>query len=391
MTRKRPAIGPILDAITGLRQRQRADGSWRIWWEPTAKQRAAGCVVIELDATKPGHASREARRANAEAALRLRGDAPQPRATGRSIADLINDYRQSLAFRTRAPATRNGYTSLMKAIEDKWGPQAVVSFDRPIVQRWYETLHAIKGPFMALALKRMLSILFTHAELRGWRPENSNPCLKLRTEPAPDRSRVATWAEINALLAAARRLKARHMRMAILLGVYAGQRVTDVRLARPEHFDVLVDDHFARPLWVWMITQNKRGRALQIPLHSDLVPALRLQRQLAAAGPGTLIWDEATGKPFTKERLFSAWEKVRAEAAKTLPDIMTLQERDLRRTFSTLSRAGGAGDSDVTDVLGNTAHKDAKLRRVYMSPQLVTAARAVAAIEKPKAPERKKA
>lgn len=388
MSRKPTSAAPVLDVVAGLRQRQRADGSWRVWWEPNATQKKAGAVAVDLDASKPGHAARQAARLNADAAQRAKGGATKPRANARSISDLINDYTRARGFQRLRATTQGIYRADLKVIEEKWGPQPVALFDRPVVAAWYDALYTAKGVFRSKSIFRMLSILMGHAELLGWRAENSNPCFNVRVETPEGRDRIATWPEIEALLAAARKLKARHVRMAILLGLYAGQRVTDVREARPEDFACVQvihpGDPKPRPLWIWSLTQSKRRKVVTVPLHAEVIPALRTQRVIATAGPGTLIWDEATGKPFTKERLFHAWERVRAEAAKTLPSVATLQERDLRRTFGNLSRHGGAGDADVADVLGNTAAKNAQLRQVYMAPQLATALRAVSAIEKPK-------
>ena len=379
--------GPILDTVPGLRQRQRADGSWRIWWEPNASQSRNGAVVVDFDASKPGHATRQARALNTAAAKSVGPTAAKPRPSGRTVDDLINAYTHARAFQRLRATTQATYRADLQVIAEKWGPQLVALFDRPIVAAWYDALFAAKGVWRSKSIYRMLSIVMTHAELLGWRAENSNPCFNVHVETPPARERIATWPEIDALLAAARRLRARHVRVAILLGLYTGQRVTDLREARPDQFaSVLVihpGDPTPRPLWIWSLTQSKRRRVVTVPLHAEVIPALRTQRLLAANGPGTLIWDVATGKPYTKDRLFRAWATVRAEAARELPSVATLQERDLRRTFGNLSRMGGAGDGDVADVLGNSAASNAQLRQIYMAPQLATALRAVSAIEKP--------
>lgn len=388
MTRK-PArsAGPILTPVTGLRQRQRTDGTWRLWWEPNATQRAAGATSVEFAATAFGHAAKEAAKLNkrwpSSASAAPAAKASAPRASGRSVNDLIEDYRRSLAWSKLRATTQDSYDANLKEIARKWGPEPVAGFDRPIVATWYEALYAAKGVFRSQAILRMLSILMTHAELRGWRPENSNPCLKVKVEVPDGRSRAASWAELDALLWAARTLRLRHMRVAIVLAVFGGQRITDLRQARPEHFAAVRVPGMARPVWIWTLTQSKRGRLVEVPLHPEVVPVLRAQLVLASQGPGTLIWDAPTGKPFTKERLFKQWAVVRLLAASRVPSVATLQERDLRRTFANLARAGGANTDDVADVLGNTADTDPKLRAVYMAPQLTTTLRAVGAIARP--------
>ena len=127
-----------------------------------------------------------------------------------------------------------------------------------------------------------------------------------------------------------------------------------------------------------------------MPVHDAALPALRLQLMRTAMGPGTLIWDEATGKAFTPDRFGHVWAQIRTEAAKACPSIATLQWRDLRRTFGNLSRAGGASKADTADVLGNTAATDPKLMRTYMAPQLATTLRAVQAVQRPEKPKGRK-
>ena len=371
---------PILDAVPNLRQREKADGSWRVWWEPTAKMLAAGQKVVDLSHLRPGDAMRRARDLNAKAAKQAKAIPPAQRGT---MAALIADYRASLAFSQKPASTRRAYGSDLKAIEDKWGPHRVALFDKPMVALWYESLHKAKGVTRARAILRMLSILMGHAELRGMRPENSNPCTKIRTVTPMERDRAASWDEFDAMVSAARLMKDRMIRVALHLAVMAGQRQYDIRAARPGDFYPIRDAAFTRPVWVWQLVQSKRKRAIEVPIHAEAVPAIRAQLMRAADGPGTLIWNETTGQPFSDKAFWNRWDAVRAQAALAVPSCATLQWRDLRRTFANLSRAGGSSDADTADALGNSAAKNPKLRRTYMAPQLQTTLRAVQAVQRP--------
>lgn len=390
MTRKPTPRGPVLDAAPGLRQRQRANGTWRVWWEPTPAQRAAGAAIVEFDAAKPGHATREAAKLHDTWTRAAKGERPAAPVTGRTITSLILDYQASIYFTAKPDSTRRVYRSDMAQIAAKWGPQPVALFDKPIVARWLESVLTEKGQTRARALRAMLSILMVHAELRGWRAEGSNPCGKLRMGSPVERSRAATWDEFDAAVEAARKAKRWSVVVALHLAVMAGQRQYDILRTTPDAFFPARIAGMARPIWVWQLVQSKRGKALDVPIHGDALPALRLQLMRAADGPGTLIWDEATGKPYTPDRFGHVWAQIRAAAAKSCPSIATLQWRDLRRTFGNLSRAGGASKADTADVLGNTAATDPKLMRTYMAPQLATTLRAVQAVQRPaKTKERK--
>ena len=390
MTRKPTPRGPVLDAAPGLRQRQRANGTWRVWWEPTPAQRAAGAAIVEFDAAKPGHATREAAKLHDTWTRAAKGERPAAPVTGRTITSLILDYQASIYFTAKPDSTRRVYRSDMAQIAAKWGAQPVVLFDKPIVALWLESVLAEKGATRARALRAMFSILMVHAELRGWRPEGSNPCAKLKTGTPVERHRTATWDEFDAAVEAARRLRRWSFVAALHLAVMAGQRQYDIFRAVPGDFAPLRLDAASRPVWVWHLVQSKRGKALAVPVHDAALPALRLQLMRTAMGPGTLIWDEATGKAFTPDRFGHVWAQIRAEAAKACPSIATLQWRDLRRTFGNLSRAGGASKSDTADVLGNTAATDPRLMRTYMAAQIATTLRAVQAVQRPEKPKGRK-
>lgn len=388
--RPKASMGPVLDPVPGLRQRQRVDGSWRVWWEPTEAQRARGMTNVDLSEVAPGTAARRARALNVEAARKVRTEAKAPEIRPGSVNDLIQQYEASLKFTKRPDSTRESYRPNIKAIAAKWGPQPAALIDDLMMELWYEALFAAKGAFRSSAILRMMSILMSFAEKRKFRPRGTNPCRGLEMVKPPPRQRLGTWAEMDALIAAARALErkgiaaARHIRCGMMLSLHGGQRQHDVWLARPAAFQRVMmpvpGSATPRPIWVWSMTRAKRGNAGQIPIAAAAVPVLRLQLRLAADGPGPLLWDPSTGRAFDRHSIYKRWRQVRDHAALTMPSVATIQWRDLRRTFGHLSRAGGASRDDVADVLGNTADENPELAAVYMGPQLTTTLRAVDAV-----------
>lgn len=383
----RPIDAPVIAPADGLRQRQRADGTWRVWWEPTALQRKAGAQPVDLSALRPGDAQR---RATALVAQWAKGATPKPR--GYSVSALILDYTQSRWFTDRATSTQASYRTDMRAIEDKWGAQAVAAIDAPTMVLWYESLLKAKGPTRARALLTMLSILMVHAERRGWIAKGSNPCRDIgMAKPAP-RDRVATGAEAAALLAAADTTDAM-LALALRLVMVTGQRATDIRMARPGDFErtalPIPGAPQPVPAYVWRLVRSKRGNAGVIPILDPATVAM-LDAQIAAAldGPGTLIWNGA-GETFTRDRFQKRFAALRATAAATCPSVTSLEWRDLRRTLGVTLRAAGVARDDVGDLLGNTLATSAQLAAVYTPATQATALRAVAAITS--LTERKKA
>jgi integrase len=388
VTRRRGPV--VLNAPPRVRERTRADGSVRVWWEPRPAEAALGFKPVELDAARPDWCRAEAARLNAalEKARRLGGTARVR--GGRTMLDLIVDYRQSVHWAEGLrPATRASYDKLLSVIEDKWAHQRAVSFDKPTMAAWYQTLYRSRGPRMAQALIRMMSILFGHAEVLGWRPEGSNPCQALRLRTPAERDRIASWDEIDAILAAAAAAGLPGIALAVRIGLYTGQRQTDI-LAAPRgafaiHVLRLPGDRAPRGRWIWTFRRSKRGNAGALALHDDLVPHVRAALAEARPDAAPLIVDPGNGRAYDAVRFNKHWRKVLALAAATVPTVTTLQFRDLRRTFGAMARLGGASRDDVGHALGNSAATDPRLDRTYMPPLVETASRAASAIKRPKA------
>ena len=383
---------PISDKIIGLRQRRRANGSWRVWWEPNNSARALGFEPIELNADRATWSVREAKRLNDDVDRKRRGDTAPPRsAGGRTVSALIHDYRKSVAFIEATDSTRRSYDINLNAIDKKWGEHNVVEFTKPIMRTWYESLYKGSGPAQAQALIRMFSILMSHAEVRGWRHENANPCFKLKMKSVRKRHRSATWAEYDALMDAAKKLGFNAMACAIALATLQAQRQTDLIAATIDSFRTVQMPGEGRPVLVWELIRSKRDNYGVMPIHSEAQPYLKMLLADAGEDQTRLLIDEATGAPYSGDLFRKRWAAIRTEAAKSAPGIQTLQFRDLRRTFGVWARAGGGSREDVGDVLGNSAAMDPQLGETYMPPSYHTAARAVASIQRPTEQKRKKA
>lgn len=377
----KPPIPPR-DAPAGLRQRRRAGGDWRVWWEPSAAAREKGFRPVELDAGRPTWSVNEARKLARDVTRALTGNAV-PRAGLRTMSALIQDYQASPAFRKLAAKTQADYRARMRVIARKWGGDPVTGFTKPVMRTWYETLLDASGEWQAVAMLRIMSLLFSYAELKGWRPEDSNPCRRLKMQTPDPRSRAADWAEIDALLAAARDLGWPAMECAIALALYQGQRQTDIRGARKEGFRQIVRGR--KPELVWVLQRSKRGNLGTIPVHPEAAPLVRAQLMRGEHPTGPLLVDDVTGQPWTEDLFGDRFAAVRAAAAKKHPSLKTLQFRDLRRTFGVFARAGGATVDDVGNVLGNSVAVDPTLEETYLPPTYDTTARAVAAVKRPKA------
>ena len=369
---------PIKTPPPRLRQRWRARAqAWRIWWEPETALRELGFEIVELDPKRLTWSVREAERLNGLVDQRRSGvAAPTPAAKeAKTISALIQRYKQSPRFKTRAAATQRDYVRGFNEIERKWGDSRVRDFTPTICYEWYETLYAERGVFMAAHILRKLSLLLAHGKKIGWRDDN--PCLGMQRETPPRRQRIGAWHELDALTAAARALGLPSMELAILLAVFTGQRRADIIHANRTAFAAES----------WMLRRSKRGNAGGFELHPEVLEPVRA---MIAGTPDRerLLHYEGTpahpaDQPYSDDLFSKTWARVRAEAAKTAPSVATLQFRDLRRTFATLARAGGADPREVADALGNKAFSDDELSQVYMPPTYESATNAVRAVKRP--------
>ncbi|MDR6266567.1 hypothetical protein [Roseobacter sp. N2S] len=368
--------GPIIDPPKGLRQRQRADGKWRLWWEPTPAARELGFEPIELDASRPTWSVRRAQKINDDVAAARGGARATPQA--RTISDLILSYTRSPRFLDRlSDATRRDYVLAFRIIREKWGNARVAEITKPVMSEWYDTLYADTGKSAAKAYLAKMSVLMTYAEIKGWCPVN--PCLRLQMVTPKKRNRVASWSEQDALVAAADKLGRWSVGTAILLSAFHGQRVTDVLAVTWKHLE---GDRL-------MLIQSKHGSAVSMKLNPEVVQRLSSRRYDDTATAVCLF--EGTGRPYSDLTQFSgAFRRVRKLAAQSCPSVYDIQFRDLRRTFNARAAAGGANAKDRADAMGNQIDINPALEMTYNPPTTAAADAAAAAAARPD-PKRKQA
>ncbi len=375
-----------------VRQRERADGSLRLWWEPDATAKRHGFEAVELDPDRPTWSVQRATQLNADVDRANKGRGAAPRSSGgRSIEALIALYLADEMFTGKKAKTQASYRGFLKIISEKWGAENVVSFSKPVLRKWYQTNCTARGTTMAARLNAMMSILFSFAELEGWRPEGSNPATRIKVGAATRRSRIVSWEEFDACIDAAEGLGYHALAWCCRLSLFQGQRQTDVFQAAPKDFRDVETEAGTR--LAWKVLRSKRGTLGMMAVHPEIAPALR-QLLAARQGEDVLLIDETLGRPFDDGSFRRRWDAVRDLAARRCPSITAsdnpLQFRDLRRSFGVLARAGSASNDDIADVLGNSANQDAMLEDIYMPPSFETASRAVLAIQRPAKTEKRR-
>ena len=249
--------------------------------------------------------------------------------TGRTFDDLIAAYQTGPEFIKRSEATRRDYKRYLDAISRAWGQLHVGSL-RPkhVIQlrdQWAET---------PVAANHLLSVLKT---LINWgiprEFSETNPCVhvpKLEVEEGGARPWPAWAYELIQNYAP------EHMRRAVLLGRYTGQREADVICMAPEH----IDDGGIH------VTQHKTGKELWVPLHS----VLKREIKTWEGSPFVLT---SKGKPYRNADSFrSAWTRLMDEtpAGKIRREGLTFH--GLRASSCQKLREIGCNDEEIGSITG---------------------------------------
>lgn len=384
MTAKPPITGPM---PTGLRQRQRANGSWSLWWEPSRARRDAGMTRVDLDPMKPTAALREVEKLNRMADRRLGKAKPTTRRVmdkPRSIDDIAQAWLHSPRVQKLSAASVKNYRYDVTRIRDQWAGQAARNLTRPAIVLWYDALYEETGPRMAQRLTRTLGTMLSWAAKRGF--VDINPATNLDMESPEARGRILSWTEFDALLDAATELDLPWMRHALQLAMFQGQRPKDIRELRFGQLSLAVMDQAADPIprltWTLVRSKDRKQRTTQLAINQSVVAWL-MPLWRAAEDPDQLVIADQKGRAITSSRLSHNFDAVRRTAARRCPSVIDARFSDLRRTFSSVAYRNGIDPANVSDALGNTAGEDPGLRQVYMPASDQAAARAVDAVKRP--------
>jgi integrase len=343
------------------RVRRLADGRETYWHEPAARDRAAFPALRLAD--DKALALLEAERRNAEMDRWRAGLATAPGEAGRhppgSFGAVAEAFRRSERFARLAVKTRRDYGQHIEALLATFAPLPIVGFTRPALMRYRDTLPATRqGNYRLAVLRLVLGYAYDTGELpshpgRGlkgfklasrdayWRPEDEAAFLAHAPEP---------------------------MRLALILGLYTGQREADVLAMR----------------WTdiaggWLtIRQRKTGRQVQIPIARRLASELERARaeQAARRRLGLVILIGERGQPYQADGFRHRFAKV-AKAA----GLEGLTFLDLRRTAVVRLAEAGCTVPEIAAITGHAIHETQRILDTYWRATRPQAAAAIAKLE----------
>ena len=210
------------------------------------------------------------------------------------------------------------------------------------VKQWHASLHAT--PFAADRAAPVLSVLLRQAEVYGYRPEGSNPCVGIRRYRRRGRERFLSPEEMQRLGAVLSRhentrpLEIATIRLLLLTGCRRNEILT---LKWPDYREgqLYLRDSKTGPRTVWLSSPARRILDGLPPRRTWIFPA---RRKRSHFGP---------------DMLDQFWWKVRDEAG--LSDVRL---HDLRHSYASVALLNGATVPTIARLLG---HNDAATTLKY--------------------------
>ncbi len=267
---------------------------------------------------------------------RLKSDGTSPSDTASILFDDVADevfrrYRRHWKPRTLAVNLSYYRNQILPWFRGR----AIGDITRRDVRRWFGSLRAT--PVAADRSAPVLSVILRQAEVYGYRPEGSNPCMGIKRYRRRNRERFLDEDEIRRL---SRVLDKRHAKQPLLVSIVRILLLTGCRkseiltLKWPDYREgkLYLRDSKTGPRTVWLSSPARRILD-GLPRRSPWVfPSLRGNRN----------------RHLSNDTFYRFWSDVRAEASVT-----DVRCHDLRHTYATVALAHGETVLTIGRLLGH--------------------------------------
>jgi integrase len=260
-----------------------------------------------------------------QAAMQTTAAIPSPHSVG-TLAKLVEDYYRSIEFGNLKPSSQRLYRICLDPIARKDGHRLVRDMPRDKIRKIIEEIGATR-PGMANLTLKVLRALLGYAVDTNWRPDN--PALRIKLYRLGTRH---TWTDTE--LAAFENRWPLGSRERLAYALLPGQRVGDVVRMR------LQDITGGRI----NVVQQKTGTALSLPIHPDLVEALK-----AYPTKGMHLIGDRYGRAIARHTLTDLM--TRAAAAAGLPH--QCLPHGLRKAMMRRLAERGASSKELAAVSGH--------------------------------------
>lgn len=248
------------------------------------------------------------------------------------LFSILQGYQETENFRRLAERTKKDYARQIALIERRFGDFPLSGLadrrSRGIFLAWRDEL-ARRSRRQADYAWTVLALILAWAYDRGLVP--ANPCEKGGRVYRGSRAEII-WTEEDEALFLARAPK--HLHLALLLGLWTGQRQGDLLRLPWTAYD---GTHIR-------LKQSKTGNRVTIPVGAPLKAALD-----AAPKRSTVILTNLDGRPWTEDGFRSSWRKACKAAG-----IVGVTFSDLRGTAVTRLALCGCTEAEIASITGHS-------------------------------------
>jgi integrase len=252
-----------------------------------------------------------------------------------ALLSLLQRYQASSDFTDLADSTRRSYIALIKRIEKKFSDFPLSALTdrrtRGIFKDWRDTIAAVSGRRQADYTWTVLARVFSFGLDR--RIITTNPCERGgRLYKAKRNEKI--WTDDDE--ARFFRHAPAHLHLALLLGLWTGQRQGDLlRLAWSSY-----DGSHIR------LRQSKTDVRVSIPVGAPLKAALD---EMTKTKHGPLILTSTDKKPWTSDGFRTSWRKACRKAG-----VVGVTFNDLRGTAVTRLALAGCTEAEIATITGHS-------------------------------------
>jgi integrase len=227
-----------------------------------------------------------------------------------SVAELCDLYIREVA----EPHSKPSYLKQQKRMVEKrikpaFGPVKAAAITRADIQTLHNNLK--KTPYEANRVLALLSVIFRHAEVRGMRPEGSNPCRLVKKYREKRRERLLTDHEVARIFDALKAVEQdetepRSLTLAIRLLFATASRASEVLGLRWDYIDREANE------LVW--PDSKTGRVSK-PMTEEV--KLLLSRAERIVGNPYVCYGPDKTQPVSIHALEKVWRRILRRAGVT--------------------------------------------------------------------------
>lgn len=284
--------------------------------------------------------------------------APAPAAAVEgSFSALIAAYRGSAEFKALRQATQTDYEKTLDLLKEELGEAPYRLVTQAMVKAIRDDLAST--PRKAHKVKQMVSRLYSWAAEENLVKEGHNPAAKIKRLKVRAKT-ITPWSdsEITLFLAHA----PAHLRMAVTLMLYTGQRVEDVASMEWTQYQ----GRFVR------VRQSKTDEMLEVAVHPTLAALLdpvKIRRGR--------ICKSAKGRPYTANAL----RKAISDQCAAIDGMPSRSSHGLRYASAGMLEEAGCIVGEITSVIG---HRTYQMAMKYLTARRNSAA-AIARLAQPTA------